>query len=103
NLADHDPLTDLRNRRAFEQDLEGHVAFVRRYGAEGALLLVGLDGLVEVTSVLGAAEADDLLVALADAVVDRLRTTDVVCRWATDELAILVPRARGDHAQRVAD
>ena len=35
HLADHDPLTGLLNRRSFERELERHVAYVARYGADG--------------------------------------------------------------------
>ena len=34
HMADHDPLTGLLNRRSFERELERHVAYVERYGAE---------------------------------------------------------------------
>ena len=38
HLADHDALTDLFNRRRFDQELAEFVAYAARYGGEGALL-----------------------------------------------------------------
>lgn len=93
NLADHDPLTDLPNRRSVEHELAQHLARCTRYGPEGALLLLGVDGLDTVTRVAGPRVADEALADLADRVVDRLRSTDVVGRWEDDQLAVLLARA----------
>ena len=43
HLADHDALTGLFNRRRFEEELERHVSHARRYGMEGAMLLIDVD------------------------------------------------------------
>ena len=42
-LADHDPLTGLRNRRLFEHDLKLQVARSRRYGEVAGLMVIDLD------------------------------------------------------------
>ena len=52
-LADHDPLTGLPNRRKFESELERHVLHVKRYGPEGALLVLDLDNFKPVNDMLG--------------------------------------------------
>ena len=103
NLADHDPLTDVLNRRSVEQELEVHLARCRRYGPEGAFLLVEVGGLSQIASALGQSEADRVLAALAEAVVDRLRATDVTGRWGAHELAVLLPRAADAEVAVVAD
>jgi diguanylate cyclase (GGDEF)-like protein len=102
NLADHDPLTDLRNRQSMEQAIEEHVAGCVRYGPAGALLLLSLDGLDDVIRTLGSTTGDELRVAVADAMSRRLRATDIVARWADDELAVLLPRASQREVQVVA-
>ncbi len=109
NLADNDPVTDLANRRTVVQEIELHLAGCGRYGAEGALLLVGLDGLDSVHGLDciagddGQDEADEVLADLAEVVVARLRSTDVAGRFGPDELAILLPRANVDEVVVVAD
>ncbi len=102
NLADHDPLTDLLNRRSVEHVLEDHLAGCSRYGPEGALLLVGLDGLHEVACTAGPKEADELLAGLAEVVARRLAARDLAGRWKPDELAILLPRAAEQEVVAVA-
>lgn len=103
NLADHDPLTDLLNRRSFERELEEHVAGCTRYGPEGALLLVGLDGVDDVACALGQWATDEAVAGVAQRVVGRLRETDVVGRWGPAELAVLLPRASPSEVVVVAD
>jgi len=93
NLADHDPVTDLLNHRSILHEIDQHLAGCARYGAEGAFLLVGLDDLAAITRAQGQEESDRALAALAEVVADRLRDIDVVGRWDSDELAVLLPRA----------
>ncbi len=102
NLADHDPVTDLLNRRSLEHEIEDHLAGCARYGAEGALLLVGLDGLDAIARAARPNEVDELLAALAEAVAGRLRGNDVAGRWEPDELAVLLPRAAEEQVVAVA-
>ncbi len=103
NLADHDPLTDLLNRRSLERELEDHLARCARYGPEGALLLVGLDGLDALADTRGQLEADRVLATLAEQVVGRLPPPDVIGRWGRAELAVLLPRAAVAEVAVVAD
>ena len=102
NLADHDPVTDLRNRRSLLHGIEGHLAGCARFGPEGALLLVGMDGLAALTAAEGVKEADRALAEVAGVVAGRLRDTDLVGRWGTDELAVLLPRASEGEVEVVA-
>jgi diguanylate cyclase (GGDEF)-like protein/PAS domain S-box-containing protein len=102
HLADHDTLTGLLNRRAFEEALDAHVARVRRYGAAGALLLLDLDGFKDVNDTLGHHAGDALLVRVAAALGERLRETDVLARLGGDEFAVLLPMESCDAATLVA-
>jgi diguanylate cyclase (GGDEF)-like protein/PAS domain S-box-containing protein len=101
-LADRDPLTGLWNRRRFEQELEHHVAFVNRYGAHGAVLLLDVDRFKSVNDTLGHQAGDQLLLAVATALVARLRESDIVARLGGDEFVILLPRADEAEAGMVA-
>ena len=102
HMADHDPLTGLLNRRAFEAALEAHVARCRRYGATGALLVVDLDGFKLVNDSRGHAAGDELIVECAGALATRLRETDTIARLGGDEFAILLPGEGRKEAETVA-
>jgi diguanylate cyclase (GGDEF)-like protein/PAS domain S-box-containing protein len=91
HLADHDALTGLLNRRGIDRALAQHVARGRRYGAEGALLVLDLDGFKAVNDSLGHAAGDELIVNCAQALQNRLRETDILARLGGDEFAVLLP------------
>jgi diguanylate cyclase (GGDEF)-like protein/PAS domain S-box-containing protein len=103
HLADHDPLTGLRNRRLFEHDLRLQVARSQRYGEQAALLVIDLDDFKRVNDEHGHLVGDRTLRAVARALTRRLRQTDLVARLGGDEFAVLVPHVDADGAHVVAE
>jgi diguanylate cyclase (GGDEF)-like protein/PAS domain S-box-containing protein len=102
-LADHDPLTGLRNRRLFENDLMLQVARSQRYGETAGLLLIDLDSFAELNERHGQLAGDELLGALAKALTRRLRQTDLVARVGGDEFGVLLPHIDVEGISVVAD
>jgi diguanylate cyclase (GGDEF)-like protein/PAS domain S-box-containing protein len=103
HLADHDPLTGLRNRRLFEHDLKLQVARSQRYGEHAAVMVVDLDDFKQVNDLHGHKVGDDTLKAVATALTRRLRETDLVARLGGDEFAVLLPHADEEGTAIVAD
>ena len=101
-LADHDPLTQLYNRRRFEFELERQLSRCRRYGERAALLMADLDHFKYVNDSLGHHFGDGVIGHVAKLLRARLRGSDLVARLGGDEFAIIVPHARQDRAERVA-
>jgi diguanylate cyclase (GGDEF)-like protein/PAS domain S-box-containing protein len=91
HLADHDPLTGLRNRRLFEHDLRLQVARSQRYGEAAGLMVIDLDAFKRVNDEHGHKVGDETLKAVARALTRRLRETDLVARLGGDEFAVLLP------------
>jgi len=102
-LADHDPLTGLRNRRLFEHDLKLQVARCQRYGERSAVMVVDLDAFKQINDLHGHKIGDDALKAVATALTRRLRETDLVARLGGDEFAVLLPHADEQGMAIVAD
>lgn len=88
--ADVDPLLDILNRRGFERELVRSLAYVKRYGAAAALILIDLDGFKAVNDRHGHAAGDALLKAVARQLVGQVRASDVVARLGGDEFAVLM-------------
>ena len=88
--AEHDPLTGLANRRRFEQELERQIERSSRHAEEAALAVIDLDSFKEVNDVHGHAAGDKLLAAVAAALDERLRATDVAARIGGDEFAAIL-------------
>ena len=102
-LADHDSLTGLYTRRRFREELDSQLALKRRYGGEGALLLLDVDRLKAVNDTHGHAVGDSVLRRVADTLSKRVRSTDCVGRLAGDEFAVLLPNASAAEADGLAD
>ncbi len=103
HLADHDPLTGLRNRRLFENDLKLQVGRSRRYGEPAALMVIDLDDFKQVNDHHGHKVGDDTLKAVARGLTRRLRETDLVARLGGDEFAVLLPHIDEQGVTIVAD
>lgn len=103
HLADHDSLTGLLARRRFHEELESQIALKRRYGGQGALLLLDVDRLKAINDTHGHAVGDTVLRRVAETLSNRVRSTDAVGRLAGDEFAVLLPNATGSEADALAD
>jgi diguanylate cyclase (GGDEF)-like protein len=106
-LADHDPLTNLLNRRSFVQHLDAEVARSRRHERPLALVIFDLDELKTVNDTHGHAAGDEAIKRVADTLRSTIRTGDNAFRIGGDEFAVIVAEAN-EHdaaaaAQRIAD
>src|SRR5690242_4584209 len=106
-LADHDPLTNLLNRRSFVQHLDAEVARSRRYDRPLALAIFDLDDLKIVNDTQGHAAGDEALKRVADVLRATIRSGDNAFRIGGDEFAVLLAEASEKDAaaaaQRIAD
>jgi diguanylate cyclase (GGDEF)-like protein len=100
-LADHDPLTQLPNRRAFMRELERGVAEALQGDAPLALIVLDLDGLKELNDRHGHAAGDDCLVRVGRLLRTELRPRDRAFRIGGDEFAILLPATDAQGAEEV--
>jgi diguanylate cyclase (GGDEF)-like protein len=92
-LADHDSLTGLLNRRRFRAELDQYVSFTGRYGGQGAVMIIDIDGLKQVNDKLGHQVGDNLIRRVSSALRERVRATDIVARLSGDEFAVLMPQS----------
>lgn len=103
HLADHDSLTGLLNRRCFRVELDQQVAFSARYGGQGAVMIIDIDGLKAVNDRLGHRAGDELIRRISDVLRERVRATDIVARLSGDEFAVLMPQSDTMGALRLGE
>lgn len=101
--ASHDPLTELSNRRAFEEQTAQALARAGRRGTGVALLYLDLDSFKLVNDVHGHQAGDTLLKSVAERLRANLRLEDTVARRGGDEFTVLLQDlASSAEAERVA-
>jgi diguanylate cyclase (GGDEF)-like protein/PAS domain S-box-containing protein len=94
--SDHDALTGLPNRRAFNARLQAAVLRAMKSGHATGLLLMDLDHFKHVNDTMGHASGDELLRAFAERLKGVLRHGDYVARLGGDEFAIILEQVTGD-------
>jgi diguanylate cyclase (GGDEF)-like protein len=88
--ADTDYLLDIANRRGFERELNRSIAYIKRYHASGALIVLDVDRLKPINDAFGHAAGDQVLKAVVATLSCQIRSSDVLGRLGGDEFALLL-------------
>ena len=99
--ADHDPLTNLVNRAAFERKLHQAFAHARRTGEPTTLIALDLDRFKEVNDTGGHAAGDAVLRHVAAVLQRSVRPSDVVGRLGGDEFMVLLGNCGPERAEEI--
>lgn len=89
-VAETDFLLDILNRRGFARELTRAVAFIARYGATGALVVLDIDRLKPINDAFGHAAGDAVLKAVVGVLRRHIRASDVIGRLGGDEFVLLL-------------
>lgn len=90
-LAATDTLTNVMNRRAFIGWTDIEVPRCERHGLDLCVALIDIDHFKQVNDGSGHAAGDRVLAAVAAAVRETLRESDVLARWGGEEFVIALP------------
>ncbi|KAA8784307.1 diguanylate cyclase [Paenibacillus sp. 4624] len=88
--ASTDHLTDLSNRRQFEQSLQSELQHAKQYHQKLSLLVIDIDRFKKVNDTFGHSAGDAVLKQLGQLLVEHARSTDLVSRNGGEEFAILL-------------
>lgn len=103
DLSSRDALTGLANRRAFELALEREIDRVARSGEPALLLALDIDHFKRVNDTHGHNAGDEVIKAVATALLDSVRPMDLVARVGGEEFAIILPNCASAFGATVAE
>jgi diguanylate cyclase (GGDEF)-like protein len=98
----HDPLTGLVNRRGLYESLQAAIVHAASSQAQLALMFIDLDDFKHANDVAGHRAGDEILVAVARALVGQMRKGELVARLGGDEFAVLCPGVGANDAGPIA-
>lgn len=90
-LSTADPLTGLKNRRAFETSLTLETALAPHYRQPLSLLLLDVDHFKRINDSFGHTVGDAVLIQIAQFLRQNARESDLVARYGGEEFAMLLP------------
>jgi two-component system, cell cycle response regulator len=102
-LAAYDELTGVYNRRSLFHALENEVNRSARYGRDLSVLLLDIDHFKIVNDLHGHAAGDVVLHAVAQRIVEALRSCDTLCRYGGEEFCAILPETNATGAVRAAE
>jgi two-component system cell cycle response regulator len=97
-LATHDPLTGLKNRREFERLLADEWQRCARFQRSFALVVADIDFFKKINDTYGHAAGDVVLKHVASLLGGQLRTVDHLARVGGEEFAIIMVETSRDEA-----
>ncbi|MFH0809185.1 MAG: GGDEF domain-containing protein [Pseudomonadota bacterium] len=101
-LADHDDLTRIANRRAFERQLRQEFSRSRRYRQPLSLIMADIDHFKYVNDRFGHHVGDKALCQVSRAIARVLRDSDFVARYGGEEFAVILPQTDLDNSMALA-
>ncbi len=103
DLSSRDAMTGLGNRRAFELTLAREVDRVARSGESALMLILDVDHFKRINDAHGHPAGDQVIKAVASALMDSVRPMDFVARIGGEEFAIILPNCAMPFGEAVAE
>lgn len=98
-----DPLTNIHNRRYFNEIIEREISRAERNKDCLSLIILDIDHFKTVNDTYGHLAGDDVLIKMANFLVDNVRKMDYVCRYGGEEFVIVMPGACAQDAFQRAE
>jgi len=102
-LASHDPLTGVQNRRAMNQALVREVELAHRQQAQLSMLVIDVDDFKQFNDRFGHIFGDEVLRKLTDTTASTVRRSDLLYRFGGEEFVVLAAYTGIDDARLLAE
>lgn len=102
-LADHDPLTGLLNRRSFVSRINKEISRSHRYKNDLSYMIIDIDFFKKINDTYGHLAGDDVLKEFAKKISGILRESDFIGRFGGEEFAVALPDTCMNSANKMAE
>lgn len=102
-LSNKDVMTDLFNRRYFENALQDEFERSRRYNTTFALIMFDIDNFKKINDQYGHPCGDKVIKAIADYLINTSRSSDVLSRIGGEEFTLILPAQSETHIMSIID
>lgn len=102
-LAQHDSLTGLLNRRTFNERLAQQFSVCLQKLQPLSVMMLDVDHFKAVNDNYGHGVGDKVLIAIADELKQTIRQTDLIARYGGEEFIVALPNTTLDEAVLIAD
>lgn len=102
-LVDIDPLTQIGNRRSFQNKIEAIHLMSLRYNHTYSIIICDIDKFKLYNDTYGHQQGDYALISASKTMKNRLRKTDEIFRWGGEEFVIILPQQNRLKAIQIAE
>jgi diguanylate cyclase (GGDEF)-like protein len=103
NMSMHDPLTGLHNRRYFYDQIELALSQHKRYQLPFCVLVMDVDFFKSINDRFGHVFGDQVLISVAHALKQEVRSTDILVRFGGEEFVIIFTNASCENGKIFAE
>lgn len=97
-VTNTDKLTNIANRKFFQEKLDEHYQQFEKNGMPLSLLILDIDFFKRVNDTYGHLVGDKVLVELAKLMKEAAREMDVPCRYGGEEFVVILPNTKAEEA-----
>lgn len=101
--ADHDGLTRIHNRRAFDERLLDELRRHQRYHQPMSLLMLDIDHFKGINDRFGHVVGDHVLREVGRLLSETLRSTDFTARYGGEEFVVILPQTAEEQSRVLAE
>ena len=102
DLSVKDALTNVYNRRYYEEQMQKEMQNAKRYNYDLSLIMFDIDFFKKVNDTHGHSVGDEVLIHLSELIHSSLREGDSLCRIGGEEFIIILPHTKKEDAAKIA-
>lgn len=102
-ISNTDKLTDIGNRRLFQEKLYEQIKLYSKYKKSFSLLIIDIDKFKKINDVYGHHIGDIILEKLAQTLKGKMREGDILARYGGEEFTVILPETNKEESILISE